>query len=203
MNRIGSSTRRRYQSRLRLEQAEATRTRILDATVRAMAEGVATISMPAVAREAGVSVPTVYRHFPTKSDLVAALYPYLERRAGLGKLALPQSVEEVADTVRAIFERVESFDDLARAASASPVAEEARRLSLPLRLALGQELLDTVRPSLRADARDRIARLLVVLLTSSSLRTWRQLDVTADEVAEDIQWILRAAVAHAGTEADR
>jgi AcrR family transcriptional regulator len=203
MNRIGSNTRRRYQSHLRDEQAEATRTRILDATVRAMADGVATISMPAVAREAGVSVPTVYRHFPTKSDLVAALYPYLERRTGLGKVALPQSIDEVADTVRAIFERVESFDDLARAASASPVAEEARRLSLPFRLALGQELLDTVRPPLGADARDRIARLLVVLLTSSSLRTWRQLDATVDEVAEDIEWIVRAAVAHAGTEADR
>jgi AcrR family transcriptional regulator len=203
MTRIAKEPARRYRSRLRAEQAEGTRERILDAAVRATADGVASISVPAVAREAGVSVPTVYRHFPTKSDLLAALYPHLERRAGLGRLALPRSVDEIGATVRAIFDRVESFDDLARAASASPVAEEARRLSLPGRLALGRELLDEVRPPLPPDARDRIARLLVVLLTSSSLRVWRQLDTTVDEVADDIQWIVRAAVAHAGAEPDR
>jgi AcrR family transcriptional regulator len=203
MTRIVKDPARRYRSRLREEQAEATRTRILDAAVRAMADGVATISMPAVAREASVSVPTVYRHFGTKEELLAELYPHVERRAGLGKMALPGSVDEIGSTVRAIFDRVESFDDLARAAMASPVAQEVRQLTLPHRLALGRELLDGIRPPLTPDVRDRIARLLVVLLTSSSLRTWRQLDATVDEVAEDIQWIVRAAVAHAGTEADR
>lgn len=200
MNRIAKEP-RAYRSRLRTEQAEATRGRILDAAVRAMAEGVATISVPAVARDAGVSVPTVYRHFPAKADLLTAIYPHLERRAGLGRLALPRSVDEIGATVRAMFDRVESFDDLARAASASPVAEEMRRLSLPGRMAIGRELLDTVRPPLAADVRDRIARLLVVLLTSSSLRTWRQLDTTPDEAAEDIQWIVRALIsaAAAGT----
>lgn len=203
MTRITNEAPRRYRSRLRREQAEATRERILDATVRAMADGVASISVPAVARDAGVSVPTVYRHFPTKRDLLTALYPHLERRAGLGRLALPRSVDEIEATVRAIFDRVESLDDMARAASASPVAEEARRLSLPGRLAIGRELLDTVRPPLAPDARDRIARLLVVLLTSSSLRTWRQLDTTVDQTAEDIGWIVHAAIAAAAAEAPR
>lgn len=197
MGRIVKEPARRYHSRLRTEQAEATRERILDAAVRAMADGVASISVPAVARDAGVSVPTVYRHFPTKRDLLTSLYPHLEQRAGLGRLALPRSVDEIGATVRAIFDRVESFDDLTRAASASPVAEEARRLSLPGRLAIGREVLDTVRPPLAHDVRDRIARLLVVLLTSASLRTWRQLDATVDEAAEDIQWIVRAAIAAA------
>jgi AcrR family transcriptional regulator len=203
MKRIANNAPRTYRSKLRAQQAEETRARILDATMRVMAGGFASLSIPAVATEAGVSVPTVYRHFATKEQLLAALYPYSERRAGLREMPLPGSVAEIGDTVRAIFERVESFDDLARAAMASPSAEEARRLSLPRRLGLGRQLLDTVRPPLPPDARDRIARLLVVLLTSSSLRVWRQLDATVDEAANDIQWILRAAVAHAREEADR
>lgn len=203
MDRIVKEPTRRYRSRLRKEQAEATRRRILDAAVRSMAGGVATVSMPGVAREAGVSVPTVYRHFATKEELLAALYPHVERRAGMREMPLPGSIDEVGDTVRAIFERVESFDDLARAAMASPSAEEVRRLSLPRRLSLSRQLLDTVRPPLPSDTRDRIARMLVVLLSSASLRAWRQLDTTVDEAANDIQWILRASVAHARTEADR
>jgi AcrR family transcriptional regulator len=202
MNPI-ANTRRPYRSELRQRQAEETRARILDATMRVMAGGFATVSIPAVATEAGVSVPTVYRHFATKEDLLAALYPYVERRAGMREMPLPGSLDEIGDTVRAIFERVDSFDDLARAASASPAAEEARRLSLPGRVALGRELADRVRPRLAPDARDRIARVLVVLLTSSSLRVWRQLDATVDEAADDIQWILQAAIAHAPKEADR
>src|SRR5438093_9681250 len=74
---------RSYESPLREEQAEVTRRRILDALVRTMAKGVAGLSVPAVAAEAGVSVPTVYRHFRTKADLVAALAPYLTRKTRL------------------------------------------------------------------------------------------------------------------------
>src|SRR6266704_3647723 len=74
---------RSYESPLREEQADVTRQRILDALVRTMGKGVAGLSVPAVAAEAGVSVPTVYRHFRTKADLVAALAPYLSRKTGL------------------------------------------------------------------------------------------------------------------------
>jgi hypothetical protein len=69
------ATSRVYGSPLRVHQAEETRERILDATVRVMARGLTSVSIPAGAREAGVSVPTIYRHFGTKTDLLAAVYP--------------------------------------------------------------------------------------------------------------------------------
>jgi len=65
MTRIADAG-RPYNNELRAQQAEATRSRILDATIRVMAGGVGTLSIPDVAREAGVSVPTIYRHFGTK-----------------------------------------------------------------------------------------------------------------------------------------
>ena len=195
MTRIADNTDRPYRSPLRAQQAEETRARILDAAARVMATGLATVSVPAVAREAGVSVPTVYRHFGTKSGLVAAVYPHLVRRAGLNEMPSPRSIEELLEGMRAYFERVESFGDLARAAMASPAADEARRMSMPGRIAMMREVAGSIEPKLDEADRDRLARLLLVLTASSALRLWRDhLGASVDEVASDVEWVIRAAV---------
>ena len=49
----------------------ATRDRIAVAAIKVLTESPASFSVPAVAQAAGVSVRTVYRHFPTKEALVA------------------------------------------------------------------------------------------------------------------------------------
>ena len=181
---------------LRAVQAEATRTAILEATVRVMARGVATVSVPAVAREAGVSVPTVYRHFGTKRDLLAAVFPHVLRRAGLDDLSPPRSIEELGTGVRALFERIDSAGDLARAAAASPAADEVRRVDMPARLQMSHRLADSIVPKLAPGDRDRIARLLTILISASALRVWRDhLGSTVEEAASDIDWVIRAAIA--------
>jgi AcrR family transcriptional regulator len=53
--------------------ARRNRERILDAARYACAEHGASVQMDDVARGAGVGVGTVYRHFPTKEALIAAL----------------------------------------------------------------------------------------------------------------------------------
>jgi AcrR family transcriptional regulator len=197
MTRIATkSAPRVYSSELRAQQVEDTRGRILDATVRVMARGIASVSIPAVAREAGVSIPTVYRHFGTKTDLLAAVYPHIERRAGFDTLVPPRSIDGLRDGVRSIFERLESFDDLARAAMASPAADESRRLNMPDRLAMTRRLADSIVPALSEVDRDRIARLMVVLTASASLRMWRDhLGASVDQAADDVDWLVRAAIA--------
>jgi AcrR family transcriptional regulator len=201
MTRISNTEARTYRSELRAQQAEETRARILDAAIRVMARGIATLSIPAIAREAGVSVPTIYRRFPTKHDLLAAVYPHSLRRAALNQPPIPQSVDELREGMRAYFEHVESFDDLARAAIASPASEEVRRLSMPIRLAAFRRIADSVEPKLAPEDRDRVARLLLVLTASSAVRMWReQLDSTADEAADDLNWIVNAAIAAAKRE---
>src|SRR4026207_1998738 len=106
MTRIATVKGRPYSSQLRTEQAEETRSRILDATIRVMARGVGTLSIPDVAGEAGVSVPTVYRHFGSKGALLAAVHPHLGRRAGIGDVGEPTSGDEFRETGRAIFSRL-------------------------------------------------------------------------------------------------
>jgi Transcriptional regulator len=198
MTRIANRERRAYGSPLRAQQAEETRGHILDATVRVMARGVASLSIPDVAREAGVSVPTIYRHFGTKRDLLAAVYPHVVRRAGLDQQVPPRSLDNLRGGVRSYLDHLDSFDDLARAAMASPASQEVRRTNMPHRLAMFRPLVDSIEPRLSEPDADRIARLLVVLTTTGALRMWRdQLGLSADEAADDVDWVVRAAIASA------
>jgi AcrR family transcriptional regulator len=201
MNRMANAETRTYQSKLRAEQAEETRHRILDAALRVMSTGLASLSVPAVAREAGVSVPTVYRHFGTKPDLLAQMYPHAARRAGLDRIPDPSSAGDVKGAVRALIERLDALGDLERAAFASPIADEVRHATMPSRFARLRRMAESIEPTLSGAELDRIARLLVVLISQSALRTWRDhLGVSADQAAEDVDWVLRAVIAAARRE---
>ena len=199
MTRIAKAG-REYHSQLREQNEEQTRERILEATLRMTAGGPATISVPAIAREAGVSVPTVYRHFGTKGALLSALYPYATRRTGIDKVPIPTSLEELRGAIRAYIERLDGLEDMARAAYASPIADEVRHATMRSRVQRLQRVADSVKPKLRKVHRDRITRLLVVLTSSSALRMWRDhLGASVEEAADDIDWVVRAAIAAATT----
>ncbi len=204
MTRLANKVARPYRSDLRAEQAEETRGRILDAALRVMTTGVASLSIPAVAREAGVSVPTVYRHFGTKAELLAAMYPHAARRSGLDKLPLPTSVDDLRTTLRAFFEHVDALDDMARAAMASPVGDEVRHATMKWRFERIRRIGDTIEPPLSDADQDRITRLLVILTSSASLRMWRDhLGSSVDEAVDDIDWFVKAAIAATRKEKSR
>jgi AcrR family transcriptional regulator len=191
---------RPYRSQLREQQAEGTRERILEATLRLTASGLASLSIPAVAREAGVSVPTIYRHFRTKGALLSAMYPFAARRTGLDAVPDPTSVEELRAAIRAYIERLDGLEDMARAAYASPIADEVRHATMRSRVQRIERVAGSVKPKLRKVHRDRITRLLVVLTSSSALRMWRDhLGASVEEAADDIEWVVRAAIAAATT----
>ena len=192
MTRIANPKGRPYRSVLREQQAEETRARIIDAAIRVMAGGIASLSIPDVAREAGVSVPTVYRHFGTKRDLLDAIYPHLASRAGIGRIDVPASVEEFREMVRNVFGKLESLGEVARAAMSSMASDEARRMQMPARQAMSRQFVATVMPDGSSTDRERLARLLVVLTSSSGMRMWRdQQGVSVDTAADDIQWLIR------------
>jgi AcrR family transcriptional regulator len=195
-NGAEAETVRGYRSELRAEQAEATRRRILDATLRVMAGGVATVSIPAVARQAGVSIATVYRHFGSKSGLLKALYPHLMPRVGMYDTPPPGSIREFRNLIRTVFDRLDAADDLARVAMASPAAQEARSATMPDRLRFSRQFVGAIASELPDADQDRIARVAVVLTMSSSLRTWRDhLGASADEAADDVEWTIRSLIA--------
>jgi AcrR family transcriptional regulator len=195
MNRIASPAARPYHSELRKRQAEETRSWILDATVRVMGRGLASTSIPAVAREAGVSVPTVYRHFRTKEELFAALYPHVVYRGKMRQLPVPESLDGFGPGLRMQFASLDAIGDAERAAMASPAGAEARRSSMPSRIARTRELTDAIVPDGSTIDRERFTRLLVVLTGQAAFRTWRDdLGCTPDEAAGDVEWVVRTLI---------
>jgi AcrR family transcriptional regulator len=69
---------RKYDSRLRQEQAAATRRSILDAAQRLFErDGYVATTMEAIAAETGVALKTVYSAFTTKSGVLRALWDLL------------------------------------------------------------------------------------------------------------------------------
>jgi AcrR family transcriptional regulator len=195
MNRIVNSSGRSYRSSLRARQAQETRERILEATARVMATGIANASIPAIAREAGVSVPTVYRNFATKDELFRELYPYSLRRARMREPVAPTSLEDFGEALRPVFDWVDALDDMTRAALAGPAVEEVRHVTMDRRIATTRGIADTIAPQLSEPDRDHLARLLVVLAMSSTVRMLREhLGLSTDEAIAEVEWVVRSVI---------
>lgn len=108
---------------------------ILDATERLLARH-ATLSMVAIAAEAGVSRPTLYAHFATIGDVVEAA---VERavKVSLAAVAAAEPESGPADAalrrmVAASWDRLARFDALARGAAEHLPAGAMRRTHAPL-----------------------------------------------------------------------
>ena len=87
---------RQYDSRGRLAQAQANRRAILDAAERQfLDDGFGATTIAGIAREAGVSVETVYKAFGGKSGLVRALYD--RGLEGRGPVAAEQRSDEMRE----------------------------------------------------------------------------------------------------------
>ena len=73
MARTSKTARRPYRLGRRAETSEETRQRLVEATFRLHGErGIAETSMKDIAERAGVSVGTVYHHFPSYADAITA-----------------------------------------------------------------------------------------------------------------------------------
>jgi AcrR family transcriptional regulator len=113
--------RRTYQQSARLQGAETTRRRIVEATFALHAEqGIAATTMKQIAARAGVSVGSVYHHFPTYDDAIGACGQLvLEKAPPLGDQifdGLPAWPERVARLLLAQYAQYERL----------PVLEAAR-----------------------------------------------------------------------------
>lgn len=184
-------SRRTYTSELRQAQAEATRTRILDALVEVLAEGVETLSVPAVAEHAGVSVGTVYRHFGDKAGMLDALIPHTQSRTGIDIDSTPESYEEMRDAVTQIFRHFENTDDLLRAAFASRIGREVRIRSSAERVQLIKDMFIGIDPELEPDELDHLAKLGLILTTSEAYQQWKdRLGLGPEEAANEVMWVI-------------
>ena len=189
------SRRRAYASDLRDRQAETTRTRILDALVRTMANGVAGLSIPAVAREAGVSIPTIYRHFGSKQGLVDALNPYVIAKGGLMPDKLPETIAEFEPMARQLFRNLAGMDLTLRAAMASGLGQQVRQAGMPRRLGTVREVIGRLAPDVPEPERDRLANLALILMSTPSFHAYKDyLGLGPDASAGLVSWAIETLI---------
>lgn len=146
------------------------------------------VTMAAVAQQAGVSEPTIYRHFPSKRRLFAALGSELYRRTTVG--VAPSSLDELLDVLPTVYERFAGMEATVRWNLAAPKGDMVRppaaeRLPI-LRDALG-ELLDDLPP----DEAEFLVRGVLLLTAPTSMLYWQDyLGITVDEAAATASWLI-------------
>ena len=121
----------------RAERRAATRDAILAATLTLVAQrGWAAASMHDVARRAGVATGSLYRHFPSKGDLLAEVFAEAAGReqamvAEIATDAARRPLTRLADAIEAFARRAGAAPVLAYALMAEPVdpAVETARLA--------------------------------------------------------------------------
>ncbi len=194
------NTSRTYRSALREEQARQTRERILDGLLRAMAEsGAEDFTIPAVARVAGVSTPTVYRHFHTKRELTLGLATRALQQAGLQFVPL-DGPEQLGQTVHMIVEAYLADERLLRAVVMSEQSAELRAEVVPLRLELFDTALAALARTIPVEAYRRLRASLLLLTTGATVAACKDLlGLDGVQAADTITWALQSLIAAATT----
>jgi AcrR family transcriptional regulator len=117
--------RRAYDNRLREAQARQTRERILGAVTELVADGrIADLTMAEIASRAGVSEPTIYRHFGSREQLYDELDQHIRSHVGLPEL--PVEFATIPRVVFPLFEQFEQNGALLRAAMKAGLSREVR-----------------------------------------------------------------------------
>jgi AcrR family transcriptional regulator len=162
---------RSYSSPLRDRQAAATRSVILEALGAELADGsVEDFSVARLARRAGVSERTVYRHFPTRETLLDGLSEWYNERVA----DFPDDVaaDEIAPTIAQVFADFDAHESLARGVLASPGGREMRQHARAARLA---RLDAALAPVLKSADPERAAAARALIFALCSAQTWQSM----------------------------
>jgi AcrR family transcriptional regulator len=187
-------TSRTYQSPLREAQAALTRERILMAAKTYLEHhDIETLSLRQLAELAGVSPPTVYAHFATVDDLVAAFFKWLGPRLGLQKPLPP--LDDFAELPKALFPNYEAYGALLRNLMNRPSWDRQRGADSGQRHSRWIAAVGEALPDLAPEQRRRGAMVVSAFWTPT---VWRWLmdtcGFTPKEAEQVASWTIDALV---------
>ena len=197
MVRTSKSGRRPYRLGRRAETSEETRQRLVEATFQLHAErGIAETSMKDIAERAGVSVGTVYHHFPSYGDAIVACGAYTTEHVPAPSNAVFAGAatreERIARLARALFDyygRVPALESVRRDRELSPALDAFAR----------EEARNRRRLVAEAVGPDGPAALAAALLDLDAYRALRREGFSAADAADRVATLLN--LASAGTPA--
>lgn len=176
---------------LRDAQRRVTRERIVGALTELIEqEHPFEVSMADVAARAGVSEPTLYRHFATKRDLFAALAGSQYRHVTEG--LAPASVDELVAAVRTVYQRAEAIEPTVRWTLAAPDPERVPRPNADARIAMLRTALDASLAGMRDSDQEHLIRLALLLTSPIAWLYWHDyLDLSPDAATDSARWALK------------
>ncbi|RJQ85869.1 TetR/AcrR family transcriptional regulator [Amycolatopsis panacis] len=167
--------------RRRRADAERNRTRLLEAGRAAFASGREPVTLERIARDAGVGIGTLYRHFPTREAFVEALY-----REEVAQLCASAEVLLAAENpVHALRRWMDRFAEYA-------TAKREMADSLRVLLSSGAVAITDVREDLTA----AVQTILDAGISDGTLRA----DVRAEDIVVSVVGMTSATAVDGGRE---
>ncbi len=177
---LTTMTRRPYDMGKRAEAVRRTRRRILDAAMEVHDEqGIAAGRWPDIAERAGVSLATIYRHFPTLEELATACGeltmqlvdpPAPERAAAVfaGAATPSERIERLVGEVYGFYERAGRIvDNVRRDRRDLPVLEQAHE---QLEAGIGALVDEALEPLAAGDRERLVVRALLDVRAWEAMR---------------------------------
>jgi len=188
-------SRRKYKSALREQQAEQTRVRILDALAEELVEcGLGEISVPKVAKRAGVAVRTVYSHFPTKDELLDALGPHWDKKIDMNPGDF--TLEEVSGLIRKLFVKFDENADMIVGVAATQAGSRARKRHRKQRTERSRAVYEESTCNLPEEEARRYHAVVRFLIGSKAWQEMREMwGMSGEESGEAVVWAVETLMA--------
>ncbi len=184
---------RAYESPLRERQRAETREQILQAAIDLLAEE-GELTVPDVAKRAGVATRTVYFHFESKSGLMDALSDVLD--AEIGVFTFPESEDELIDYSKAFWERFLENEKVWRVLYRSRAGADVRERGRGRRFASFKRAIGSRLDGLDPADRDVAAAVLYMQFgLAMRFGLLDQFGLTTEQAGRGITWSMQALLA--------
>ncbi|MFV8818425.1 TetR/AcrR family transcriptional regulator [Haliea sp. E17] len=182
---------RAYDNRKRERRAEQTRRRILEALAAQLASNnTPDFSLEQAAADAGVSRRTVFRHFPDRESMLAALAELVWETTGT--VAIPRTPEEFVSALQASYRMFDNNAGLMQALLLSELGRGVRSRMREKRLSGNAAALDVAMAALPGKEGEAVKAVLGHLISAES---WWQLrstfGVQEPEASAAVSWVVR------------
>ena len=159
----------------------------------------ATLSMPAIAEAARVSVRTLYVHFPNKQALFDALHDWADVQVTQGlEVEQPTTGRDVERFVRRLVDNLVRNAVAVEALHTSSIGREISQRFHRARRARVEYVTDKLLEGLDEEHRRRVNAICNVLTNSGAVRTMQDnWGMDEAEMAETMAWAVNTVVARA------
>lgn len=153
-----------------------------------------------VARSAGIATRTLYRHFPTRPDLLDAVWEEIDHRLGLSQIPATSS-DALLAFVPQLFARLDAHAAIVDALITSSTGHEMSRRTGERRLEAIESALASETAKMARGDRDRLIGLVRVLTSPMTWYLLRQKTrVTGEGPAAAVAWALHRLLGSAPDE---